>query len=488
VSFSCNEGFSPPHSTTTCQATKVWSPPPMCTEVTCNVPYLDNGRYTVMSVNRETNEHEPYNTWISPLCNDGYKRSSFTHRICGSGGQWSGTEVYCNPITCKRLPNTFAQGYYDSRDTQPPFPYNHEITVVCDYGYHLTQPATRRCIEPNTWSGTDPACQRIMCWSPTWFSNGQYNLSRQPYDFGSILVPTCHTGYYMSNNVAKRICEHQNGRYGSWSGTDPDCRRITCMAPTTFSNGNYNLSKTLYDFGSVLVPTCHTGFYMSNNVEKRVCEQHNSWSVKHPSCLRITCRSPASFINGKYNESQPSGQLQYDFGSILVPICDTGYNMNSDISKRVCEQQNKWSGSEPMCTTVSCKSPNISNAHYDPLPPYWYNSTIVYKCSEGYEIKDGPAKRTCEADGTWGQPPLQCVKILCNDTSDVRHEHVDLYPALAIGESGRVSYNSEHMFLSSGYTEVMCSTSRKLKWIKAPEFGKICLKHVLKVLLNLCSF
>jgi len=351
VSFSCNEGFSPLQSTTTCQATREWSPPPVCTEITCKVPHLGNGRYTVMSGNRETNEQVLYNTWIRPVCNYGYTPTSIAQRKCGSGGQWSGTNVYCYPITCKSLPDTFYRGKYISSDTTAPFPYDHEVTAVCFQGYHLTQPVTRRCINYNIWSKSDP---------------------------------------------------------------DPECRRIKCQSPNTF-------------------------------------------------------------INGQYNGSQPS----YDFGTVLVPTCNTGYYMLSNVAKRICEQLDTWSGSDPQCRIVTCKTPNFSNGHYYPLSSYLYNATIIITCTEGYELKGGSATRTCQADGTWGQPPLECVKILCNDTSDVRHEHIDHYPELAIGENGTVSYNSNHIFLSSGYTEVTCATSRKLKWIKAPQFGKLLkTKHV----------
>jgi len=358
VSFSCNEGFSSPHFTTTCQATRVWSPPPVCTEITCTVPHLGNGHYTNGFGNLETNEIEPYNTFVIPVCNDGYTSSSVIWRTCGSDGQWSKPDVYCNPITCARLPDTFAHGYYDRRDTQPPFPYNHEITAVCHSGYHLTQLAPRRCIEPNTWSVQDPDCRRITCWSPTTFSNGQYNGSQHVYDFGSVLVPTCNTDYYISNNVEKRVCER------------PDT----------------------------------------------------------------------------------------------------------------------WSGSEPVCEIVECETPTVLNGNFSSRKiSYKYRDTISIQCDQGYEIRDGSETRTCQADGTWSENPMQCFKILCNDTSDVRHENIDIYPALAIGENGRVSYNSEHLFLSSGSTEVMCSTSRKLKWIKSPEFGNIFLKTCTKVLLNLCN-
>jgi len=312
-----------------------------------------------MNDNREANEREPYSTWISPVCNDGYTRSSFTTRKCELDGQWSGAEVYCDPIICERLPDTFAHGYYASKGLQSPFPYNHEITAVCDYGYHLTQPATRRCIEPN-----------------------------------------------------------------KWSGTDPECWRITCRSPTTFSNGQYDLWQTSYDFGTVMVPTCHTGYYMPHNVEKRVCEQLNTWSGSEPVCEIVECETP-TVLNGNFTSSTSRTKL------------------------------------------------------------YRYRDSIAIQCIEGYEIKSGSATRTCQADGTWDQPHMECVKMLCNDTSDVRHEHIDHYPELAIGENGTVSYNSEHIFLSSGYTKVTCSTSRKLKWIKAPQFGKIFILNMYKYCFNL---
>ena len=351
VSFTCNEGFSSPQSTTKCQTTKVWSPPPVCTEVTCNVPHLGNGHYTVISVSdkRAANEREPYNTWISPVCNGGYTRSLFTTRKCELDGKWSGTEVDCNPIICKRLPDRFAHGEYESRDTQPPFPYNHEITAVCGYGYHLTLPATRRCIENNT-----------------------------------------------------------------WNGTDPECRRITCRAPTTFSNGQYNGSQQVYDIGTVLVPTCNTDYYLSNNVEKRVCERSHSWS-----------------------------------------------------------------GSEPKCNMFECETPNVTNGNFTSITlrtkSYRYRDKISIQCDHGYEIKSGSAIRTCQANGTWDQLPMECVKIICNDTSDLIHAAITLnaYPTLALGQSGNVTFNATFFYLQHGSVEVTCAESRKLTWVTKPHFGMI---------------
>jgi len=222
--------------------------------------------------------------------------------------------------------------------------------------------------------------------------------------------------------------------------------------------------------------------------------------LSHPAKLFTEVCSSPSITNG---HALNVGAEYFKAGHKVQFSCNEGFS--SPHSTTTCQAAKVWSP-PPVCTVVTCNVPSLNNGRYttghgnrdnasntsyaqlDLSSPYWYNTTIAIICNEGYEMKGGSATRACQSDGTWGQPPLECVKILCNDTSDVRHEHIDHYPELAIGENGTVSYNSEHIFLSSGYTIVTCSTSRKLKWIKAPEFGKIFItKHVHLAVQNACS-
>jgi len=334
VSFFCNEGFSQLQSTTTCQATSVWSPPPVCTEITCNVPHLGNGRYIVISDNREANEREPYSTWISPVCNDGYTRSSFTTRKCGLDGQWSGTEVYCDQIICKRLPNTFAHGYYASKGLHSPFPYNHEITAVCDYGYHLTQPATRRCIESNTWSEGYPKCQRITCSFPAQFNNGQYNGSRQTYAFGIVLVPTCHTGYYMSNNVEKRVCE----RLDTWSGSEPKCEIVECETPTVL-NGNFSLRQISYKYRDTIYIQCDQGYEIKDGSETPTCQENGTWDQPHMKCVKFLCNDTSDI---RHAAIHLSAYQSLEFGqSGNVTFNSTFFNLQQGSVEVTCSETRK---------------------------------------------------------------------------------------------------------------------------------------------------
>jgi len=478
ITVVCDNGYYLTQSATRrCVALNTWSGTDFtCGRITCQFPAeFSKGTY---------NESQPsydFGTVLVPTCNTGYYMSNNAEkRVCEQYNSWSGTDPECQRITCQ-LPTPFSDGHYKG-NRQPNY-YGTTLEPVCNIGFYLSNNVRKRVCElPDTWSDTDPECKRISCRSPVPFNNGKYNGSHETYDFGTVLIPSCDTGYYMSNNLQNLVCEQLDTWSNSRYGIDPTCQPIWCFSPSKFTNGNYNGSQWSYYFGTILVPTCNTGYYMSSHVEKRVCEHqsgmYGSWSLTDPECRRITCRTPTAFSNGQYNKSREP----YDFGSVLVPTCNTGYYMSTNVEKRVCEQLNKWSGSEPVCEIVECETPTVLNGNFSSRKiSYNYRDTISIQCDQGYEIKDGSETRTCRADGTWSENPMQCFKILCNDTSDVRHKHIDIYPALAIGENGRVSYNSEHMFLSSGYTEVMCSTSRKLKWIKAPEFGKVCLKRVQKV-------
>jgi len=273
------------------------------------------------------------------------------------------------------------------------------------------------------------------------------------------------------------VCEQLD----TWSGTNPECRRITCQSPAPFRHGKFNGSRDIYDFGTVLVPTCKIGYYMTINVEKLVCEQLCTWSnIRYgiyPTCLRIWCWPPTTFTNGNYNGSQ--WPTSYDFGTVLVPTCNTGYDMSNNVEKRVCEQLHKWSGSKPVCEIVECKTPTVLNGDFTSstlrTKSYRYRDIIYIQCDQGYEINSGSATLTCQANGTWDQPHTECVKIICNDTSGIRQAAIILnaYHTFAFNQSGNVTFNSTFFYLQDGSVEVTCSESRKLTWVTKPDFGMI---------------
>jgi len=236
-----------------------------------------------------------------------------------------------------------------------------------------------------------------------------------------------------------------------------------------FANGHIaNNSWGYYKANETAPIMCNTGFEPSTAFTR--CTSSRLWNPE-PTCIPITCNHPDAFINGQYNGSYAT----YNFGTVLVPTCGKGFFISNSIHERICERSNVWSGSDPLCEIIKCSRPTVLNGLFIPIQNFYnYNTQITIVCNTNLEIMNGPLIRICQEDGTWGSENLQCVKIMCNDTSAVKHESIDSYPRLAIGEIGSVFYNSTVLYLQNGSVDVYCSMERKMFWISIPDFGKLC--------------
>jgi len=102
---------------------------------------------------------------------------------------------------------------------------------------------------------------------------------------------------------------------------------------------------------------------------------------------------------------------------------------------------------------------------------FTYGTVLKIQCNKWYETTDRSSNRTRLENGIWGLSLPQCVKIICNDLTDISHESIDNYPELRVGESGNVSYNATYFYITEGLTAVMCTESRKFTWTSQPHFG-----------------
>jgi len=167
----------------------------------------------------------------------------------------------------------------------------------------------------------------------------------------------------------------------------------------------------------------------------------------------------------------------YAANESLSFTCNTGYIPRS--VETTCQPTKVWSP-PPVCNIVNCTVPTLNNGHYFTKTrvsanklTYTYGTTLNIQCNEWYEIFNGSDSLTCQEDGTWSPSPPQCVKIICNDSTDVYHASIDNYPELGVGESGNVSYNSTYHYITEGSLEVTCTESRRFAWTTQPLFGKV---------------
>jgi len=164
-------------------------------------------------------------------------------------------------------------------------------------------------------------------------------------------------------------------------------------------------------------------------------------------------------------------------GEATVIQCNPGYEPSRP--DPVCQQNRTWLP-EPSCIQITCRVIPIENGYYlKGLIPVGqvepYETIIQPHFVYGYNISHS-IPRTCLQDGLWSDQSPTCVKILCNDTSNIEQNAIDAFPVLEIGDFGDVSYNSSLFVLKSGETSVKCLRNGQLDWTQPPEFGK---KHIL---------
>jgi len=368
----------------------------------------------------------------------------------------------CSPLN---FPNGRLQtntiGVYRSGD---------QVAVICDAPFAPAVPTTT-CLANRTWD-PQPSCTEVTCTVPA-LGNGYYSSNQQQVASGSLvayqshIVPQCDVGYTPTPNTS-RICQNNQ----QWSGEPPTCVTITCNSlPQPFANGTYTTAGKIapYSYKQEIIPTCNTGYYLQKG-DARKCTDVDFWSGQSPVCPPITCKSPKNFSHGSYNGSQ----TLYQFNSALLASCDMGYNLISNNNPRVCEENNKWTGNEPVCQIVQCITPShMENGTLNTsLSTLDYRTTLTLKCNNGYEAENGRTTMTCQHDGTWSLTSLKCNPVRCNDTSDIQHDVVQGYPSVAFGQVGEVTYNSTYFNFKNGSLQVLCSSDGKLSWIIMPDFGE----------------
>ncbi|XP_053397599.1 sushi, von Willebrand factor type A, EGF and pentraxin domain-containing protein 1-like [Mercenaria mercenaria] len=111
--------------------------------------------------------------------------------------------------------------------------YGSECTYICDEGYDVSLPSTTVCDEDGTWSygNQPPSCTPITCGLPESVPNGQFVCFDFLYQYQSLCVLECSSGYSTDKSVYAR-CQST----GEWAvSANSTCKDIT---PPTILNCN----------------------------------------------------------------------------------------------------------------------------------------------------------------------------------------------------------------------------------------------------------
>ena len=216
---------------------------------------------------------------------------------------------------------------------------------------------------------------------------------------GSIVQYSCNRGHRLVGQEVRR-CQADL----TLSGSEPSCVPATCPAPPAPLHGNVTLSRDPLVAGSRATYSCGPGHVMMGEAV-RLCRVDGVLSGSAPTCRPVECDKPTEIIsNGRMLGTS------FTFNSTISYVCDEGYNLEGS-AQRVCGADGRWSGSIPVCISVECPRTSIVNGFASSFRRE-FGTVVTFSCRPRHRL-EGPAERTCMANGQWsGEDPV-CVKIIC---------------------------------------------------------------------------
>ncbi|OCU00923.1 sushi, von Willebrand factor type A, EGF and pentraxin domain-containing protein 1 isoform X1 [Xenopus laevis] len=329
VLYQCNAGYEI-HGPTerVCQINRLWSDvEPQCKKIYCQPPEpLENG-----VIHGEVYLFEDE---LHYSCNHGFELIGPSRRICHIDKQWIPPPPKCVSITCDSLPYIENAVYTSTGNT-----YTHNITFICNFGYHLVGPPNVRCLVNGTWSKPLPQCKETRCEIPQHPENG--HAAYENVTVGSTVKYQCHNGYSLEGeNFAE--CTTQ----GTWSHPAPACKANPCPVPFVIPE-NAILTETDFYVGQKVSIKCRKGYQLQGQAVI-TCNADETWTDAKAKCEKISCGPPRPIQNGILRG------MFHQFGDSVTYSCYSGYMLLGSF-RSVCLENGTWTA-PPSCKAV-CRFP-----------------------------------------------------------------------------------------------------------------------------------
>ncbi|XP_064384964.1 uncharacterized protein LOC135333878 isoform X2 [Halichondria panicea] len=445
ATYSCDSsyGLSRGDTVRTCTGSPAeWSgTAPTCNTLTCvDLPTPVNGAITFSSL-------APYEfgATASYSCNTGYGLGGGdVTRSCGGDGSstnggWSGTPPTCNIIFCTSLSPIVNGMIVYSPDVTSPYDFGTAATYSCNDGFYLDGEQSRNCAGDGTntigtWDLTAPICTAITCGDLAFPSNGLILyltagltlITNAPFDYQTIATYSCAGGYAQSGGNTERTCVGSILGPGEWTGISPICEAITCLELPAPVNGQISYAVDMFvpfDYSTVAIYSCDTGYGLSGGDLTRSCEGDDSsttgsWSGSQPTCEAIVCPDLPTPMNGQVVYASTA------YGAIATYSCDTGFGLSGGDGMQICGEDfsgpnGVWEGIVPTCEAITCTSLSLidngliayNSATFD------FGTTATYSCNIGFFLS-GSETRMCGGDGSsvrgmWSGTASICSDVMC---------------------------------------------------------------------------
>ncbi|XP_065259499.1 complement receptor type 1 [Emys orbicularis] len=448
VRFECDPGYTLNGShQIQCRDEGTWDPPlPVCIQVTCISPEVENGRTNGVL----QPAYRPRDIVVFE-CDPGYTLSGSPETQCQDDGRWDPPVPVCERMLQCPSPPAIANGKPRGRDLAV-FTSGMSVNYSCEPGYSLTGQASIYCTASGTWSPPPPQCEEVLCIAPE-IQSGRKVAGRGPvYRPRDTVTFECDPGYTL--NGSRQIqCRDE----GTWDPPVPACtQEVLCIAPEIQHGRKVAGHGPVYRPRDTVRFECDPG-YTLNGSRQIQCQDDRTWDPPVPVCIQVMCISP-EVENGRTN-----GVLQpaYRPRDIVVFECDPGYTLSGSPETQ-CQNDGRWDPPVPVCERMlQCPSPPaIANGK----PSGWVSAvftsgiSVNYSCEPGYSLT-GQASIYCTASGTWSPPPPRCEEVVCI-TPEIHHGRKVAGRGPVYRPRDTVTFECDPGYTLNGSRQIQCRDDR----------------------------
>ncbi|XP_065189462.1 sushi, von Willebrand factor type A, EGF and pentraxin domain-containing protein 1-like [Sycon ciliatum] len=440
ITAACQYGYkrSSGDLTRTCLASGSWSGQGLaCARVQCPDVVLP-ANAVISSFN---GQH--FGDQVKYGCSEGYDLGNYTSVLtCMADGNWSSEFPTCQEITCPAptapmylsdADSGESSRFLDQSSSASTYSYGHVYSYVCDVGHYLIGANNTTCSQTHNWTNPPPTCQDVTCNvsqlpAIPHGSHSSANLSITVLQYNESIVWSCDQGYELqtTNTTAGggvgtsggadgiQQCTHYTNQPGYFTGTTPNCTRVSCPAYGSVLNGVVKSSGASQSprYQDVSMVQCLQGYELADGQSSTAtvtCLAAGNWSQDISTCTAVSCGAIPNVSNADRQGNTST------FGSNIVYTCLPGYNMTAGSAVIGCQDDKTWSGTVPTCTRIRCHPPALgSHATVSTNRSlYDWSETVSFSCMTGYVIKSGASATWCTDAGRFSDEHPGCDAVDC---------------------------------------------------------------------------
>jgi len=189
---------------------------------------------------------------------------------------------------------------------------------------------------------------------------------------------------------------------------------VSCDIVTIDNAAVYRTSDSRLN--TTMLVQCHPGYSLYPSEGSLLKCNEGFISLPLPQCVQT--RNCTYNCDLQFGHCEPEDQQVFLAGDIVSSVCEAGYSLNTDISRRTCGEDGNWDHEhQPSCVLSGgwCKITPSEAVEYflDPqlaIEKVPHGTQIEVQCKKGYYTRSkGPLKITCK-DGIFDRQ----LKDLCH--------------------------------------------------------------------------